>query len=108
MKQTTVYENDGGILSVIVKDDGNVVNVIAGFEDGMLPYEEFINSARYGFEYADDYDPDAFSGLSMESAAAEIENADELIAEITQEQITIYTKRMGYAGNNLFRIKEAI
>ena len=97
-----VFEDEGGI-QVIVEKAGRIVNIISGFEDGSMSTADFIEAAQAGFIDADDYDPDNFSGLSIEEAAPGIESAD-LIADITGDSVTLYEENMGEAGRDLFAI----
>ena len=98
-----VFEDEGGGIQVIVEEAGRIVNIISGFEDGSMSTADFIEAAQAGFVDANDYDPDDFSGLSIDEAAPGIESAD-LIAEITGDSVTLYEEKMGEAGKDLFSI----
>ena len=102
-----VYENNGGGITAIVREDETVANILFGFEEATFSYAEFIAAAREGFPDADNYSPyNDFSGLSIDEAAEEIEQEDALIAEITAQQIIIYPREMGIAGEILFGLRE--
>lgn len=101
-----IYENCGGSIFAIVKRDGTITNILLGFEEAIFPYAEFIAAAREGFPDADSYNPGDFSGLSIDEAAAEIEQEDALIAKITTQQIIIFPNEMGIAGEILFGLHE--
>ena len=101
-----VYEDNGGMIHAIVEDRGFPINIISGFEDGLLSKDEFISAAKEGFIYADDYDSDKYSGLRIKKASAEIKELDDLIAEITTDAVTLHPEKMGYSGMCLFEIKD--
>ena len=58
MMQVKVFEDNGGGIHAIVIKDAQITNIISGFEDGSMSKADFIEAARIGFDYADDYDPD--------------------------------------------------
>ena len=106
MKKVNVYEDNGGMVHVIVEEDGTPINIISGFEDGLLSKDEFIAAAQEGFDSADEYDADNYSGLSSEDVAAEISEQDDLIAEITPDSVELYAEKMGCAGKCLFEVED--
>ena len=105
MMQVKVFEDNGGGIHAIVIKDAQITNIISGFEDGSMSKADFIAAAQIGFDYADDYDPDNYSGLTIEDVAAEMESSDDLIAEITEDSVELYPEKMGCAGMGLFEIK---
>ena len=102
MKKVNVYEDNGGMIHAVVMDGEKVLNIISGFEDGGLSTAEFIDAARCGFEGADAYECDE---ISMEDSAKEIDEFDDLIAEITEGDVELHLDKMGLAGANLFSVK---
>lgn len=102
--KTEIFETNAGGLIAIVRDEGKVTNIVTGLEAENVIYHDFINAARWGFEDADTYDPDDFSGLDIDAAAAEIENSTELVAEITPDRIELDVRSMGIAAKKLFCI----
>ena len=104
MKKVNVYEDNGGGIHAIVLNNENPTNIISGFEDGTMSTAEFVNEARYGFTDADEYDAASYSELSLEDAATEIMEQDDLIAEITTDRLELDFKKMGIAGTILFSI----
>ena len=100
-----VFEDNGGGIHAIVIKNAQITNIISGFEDGSMSKADFIAAAQIGFDYADDYDPDNYSGLTMEDVAAEIESSDDLIAEVTEDGVELYPEKMGCAGMGLFGIE---
>ena len=105
MMQVKVFEDNGGGIHAIVIKDAQITNIISGFEDGSMSKADFIEAARIGFDYADDFDPDNYSGLTMEDVADEMASYDDLIAEITEDNVDLYPEKMGCAGMGLFEIK---
>ena len=103
--QVKVYEDNGGGIHAIVIKDAQITNIISGFEAGSMSKADFISAAQVGFEYADDYDPDNYSGLTMEDFADEMASCDDLIAEITEDSVELYPEKMGCAGMGLFEIE---
>lgn len=118
MIETRVYENNGGGLIAITREDGTITGVYAGFEyEPCMKPADFIREAAEGFAYADPYDCDDWGGLSMEEVAAEVEDGDperaendELVAVITggqgSQSVELYTDRMGYAARRLLGVKD--
>ena len=102
MSKTELYENNGGRLNAIVYKNNVVINIIGGFEDGKITAAEFIGAAYEDFFLADDFEPDNHMGLNMNEVADEITSNDELVAEITDDYITLYPRKMGYAAKRLF------
>ena len=102
MKKVNVYEDNGGQIHAVVMDGENVANIISGFEDGALSTAEFVDAARCGFEGADAYECDE---ISMEDAAKEIDKIDDLIADITADEVELYINKMGVAGEILFSVR---
>ena len=103
--QVKVFEDNGGGIHAIVIENAQITNIISGFEDGSMRKSYFIESAQTGFAYADDFDPDNYSGLTMEDVADEMASYDDLIAEITEDNVELYPEKMGSAGMGLFEIK---
>lgn len=103
--QVKVYEDNGGGIHAIVIKDAQITNIISGFEDGSMSKADFIEAAQIGFSDAYEFDPDNYSGLTMDDVAAEIESYDDLIAEITEGSVTLYPEKMGCAGIGLFEIE---
>ena len=103
--QVKVYEDNGGGIHAIVIKDAQITNIISGFESCSMSKADFISAAQVGFEYADDYDPDNYSGQKMEDVADEIASYDDLIAEITEDNVELYPEKMGCAGMGLFEIE---
>lgn len=102
MSKTELYENNNGMLNAIVYKNNVVINIIGGFEDGKITAAEFIGAAYEDFFFADDFEPDNYMGLSINEVADEITSNDELVAEITDDYITLYTRKMGFAAKHLF------
>ena len=100
MKKVNVYEDNGGMIHAVVMDDEKAINIISGFEDGSMSTAEFIDAARYGFSEADEYEGE----ISLEDAAKEINKFDDLIAEITEDDVELRLNKMGYAGAKLFSV----
>lgn len=98
---TYFYEDNGGGIHAITG-----TNVLTGFERDAWDIADLFLAARFDFPDADEYDPDNFSGLSMEEAARDIIEHDDLIAEVSEDAITLYVRNMGMAGKALFQIKE--
>lgn len=105
MMQVKVFEDNGGGIHAIVIKNAQITNIISGFEDGSMSKADFIEAAQIGFDYADDFDPENYSGLTMEDVAAETESSDDLIAEITEDSVELYPEKMGCAGMGLFEIE---
>ena len=103
--QVKVFEDNGGGIHAIVIKNAQITNIISGFEDGSMSKADFIAAAQTGFDYADDYDPDNCSGLTMEDVAAEMESSDDLIADISEDSVELYHEKMGFAGMGLFEIE---
>lgn len=103
--QVKVYEDNGGGIHAIVIKDAQITNIISGFEDGSMSKADFIEAARIGFDYADDFEPDNYSGQKMEDVADEMASYDDLIAEITEDSVELYPEKMGCAGMGLFEIE---
>ena len=101
MKKVNVYEDNGGMIHAVVMDGGKAINIISGFEDGSLSTAEFIDAARYGFAEADEYEGER----SLEAAANEIDDLDDLIAEITEDNVELHLNKMGIAGAKLFSVE---
>lgn len=117
MIETRVYENNGGGLSAVVRNDGTITGVFAGFEYEQPTTAAFVQAAAEGFPDADPYDPDDWGGLTIEQAAEEIEEGrpewvegPELVAVITggqgSQSVELYTDRMGYAARRLLGVKD--
>ena len=105
MMQVKVFEDNGGGIHAIVIKNAQIANIISGFEDGSMSKADFIEAAQTGFDYADDYDTDNYSGLTMEDVAAEMESSDDLIADISEDSVELYPEKMGCAGMGLFEIE---
>lgn len=103
---TFFYEDNGGGVHAIVTDNGNIANIITGFERDTWDISDLFFSARLGFPDADEYDPANFSGLNMIEAAHDIAMHDDLISHISADEITLHVNNMGEAGKALFQIKE--
>ena len=101
---TEIYEDNAGFIHAIIRHGDNIINVITGLEQDDIPYNEFINAARWGFEDADEYDPDEYGGKSMEDVANEITSCFDPVAEITSDHIELHLSRMGLAAKRLFCI----
>ena len=99
MKKINVYEDNGGRIHAVVTDGEKVLNIISGFEDGGMSTAEFIDAARHGFAEADEY---------LEAAANEIDESDDLIAEITEDDVELHLNKMGFAGAKLFSVEPRI
>lgn len=104
--KVSVYEDNGGMIHAVVMDGNEVKNIISGFEDETMSRDEFVDAAKTGFEWADDYEPENYSGLTMEQVAQEISGLDDLIAEITPDGVDLYPEKMGTAGMILFGIEQ--
>ena len=103
--KVSVYEDNGGMIHAVVMDGNEIKNIISGFEDETMSRDEFVDAAKTGFEWADDYEPENYSGLTMEQVAQEISGLDDLIAEITPDGVDLYPEKMGTAGMILFGIE---
>lgn len=103
--QVNVFEDNGGGIHAVVMDDNEIKNILSGFEDETMSRDEFIDAAKAGFEWADEYEPENYSGLTMEQVAQEIIEQDDLIAEITADSVELYPEEMGIAGMILFGIE---
>lgn len=104
--KVNVYEDNGGMIHAVVMDGNEIKNIISGFEDETMSRDEFVDAAKTGFEWADDYEPENYSGLTMEKVAQEIIGQDNLIAEITADSVELYQEKMGLAGMILFGIEQ--
>ncbi len=103
MYKVKMYEDNAGGISAVVQYYDELVNYIYGFQFIEHPnVSDLLNSARDGFEYADPFDPDNFSGMTLAECAAWAEAECDLIAEISDKEITLYPKAMGDAGRYLF------
>lgn len=134
---TKFYETNGGYIYAVAFENGKVANIISCVDNYKFTGEEALEAAREGWPYADAFNPDDWSGLSMEQAAEELEEETEtpageergadLIAEVRPTPAyvkglpfaTFYWDRMGATGLEFFknldepeaiayRIKEAI
>lgn len=96
-----VYENNAGCIYAVVRKNEDLTNIVSGLEadDGV----SVIKAAQEGFPYADDYDPDNYSGASMNEVAAELDSTAAWIATITSNSVELYEKDMGCAGKKLFK-----
>lgn len=103
-----VYETNDDTIHAVVMDGDEVRNIVSGFEDEDMSRSEFVAAARSGFEGAAAYDAGNFSGMDMRQAAKRMEETDRLIAEITQDSMTMHPEKMGLAGHILFEIGEFI
>ena len=103
--KVNVLEDNGGMIHAVVMDGDEIKNILSGFEDQTMNRDEFIDAAQAGFEWADEYEPENYSGLTMEQAAQEIIGQDDLIAEITADSVELYPEKMGCAGMGLFEIE---
>lgn len=104
--KVNVLEDNGGMIHAVVMDGDEIKNILSGFEDQTMNRDEFIDAAQAGFEWADEYEPENYSGLTMEQAAQEIIGQDDLIAEITEDSVELYQEKMGIAGMILFDIEQ--
>lgn len=104
--EVRVFEDNGGMIHAVVFEEGKPTNIISGFEDLSITKDEFIEAAKSGFEYSDPYDPAFYSGKDIEFVSAELEELDDLIAEITKDSVDVYPESMGIAGGILFEIYE--
>ena len=100
MKKVNVYEDNGGMIHAVVMDGEKIINIISGFEDCGLGTADFVDAARDGFLDADEYEGE----ISLEEAAKEIDELDDLIAEITEGDVELHLNKMGYAGAKLFSV----
>lgn len=126
---TKFYEdNGGGIQAVTFDENGKVVNVLGGFEDGSCTGLEVLEAARENWPDADPFDSYQWGGKTMEEVAEELEEMEyhsemgDLIAETnvvpsfsTTDQyigaVDFNWRAMGAAGHELFKdldIPEAI
>lgn len=103
--KTNFYENNGGMIYAIVFDGEKIVNIISGFEDQMLSFQELIEIAKEGFPYSDEFEPNQWSNCTMEEVF-ERSTEDDLIAEITEECVKLYLENMGISGRELFGIEQ--
>lgn len=99
-----VYESEDGMIHAVVMDGDEIRTIVSGFEDENISRSEFVAAARSGFEGAGSYDPDDYSGMDMAQAARRIAEADNLIAEITQDSLEMHPEKMGLAGHILFEM----
>ena len=84
---TKFYQEKGGYISAVAFEDGQVINIIDGFdhfEDNSFACEEALDAARKGWPYSDAYEPKKWNGLNLQEAADKLEETGELIAEIAQ------------------------
>lgn len=102
--KTNFYENNGGMIYAIVFDDKKIVNIISGFEDQMLSYQELIEIAKEGFPYSDEFEPNQWSNCTMEEVF-ERSAEDDLIAEV-EDTVKIYPENMGISGRELFGMEQ--
>lgn len=119
---TNFYETNAGYIYAVAFENGKVTNIISCVDsNGELTGSKALEAAREGWPYADAFNPDDWSGLSMEQAAEELEKETEtpageervtdLIAEVKPTPAyvkglpfaTFYWDRMGYAGLELFK-----
>lgn len=130
------YEVNGGYIYAVAFENGKVTNIISCVDNSTFTGAEALKAAREGWPYADAFNPDDWSGLSMEQAAEALEEETEtpageergadLIAEVRSTPAyvkglpfaTFYWDRMGETGLEFFedldepeaiayRIKEA-
>ena len=98
-REVNFFENNGGGLSAVVKENDKVVKVLTGFEYGNFNTGDFIDDAANGFPNADEFDPNDWNGLTVGKAA-------DLIATVGRncrsKSVTLYPDDMGYAGRKLF------
>lgn len=119
---TKFYEVNGGYIYAVAFEDGKVTNIISCVDsNGELTGSEALKAAREGWPYADDFNPDDWSGLSMEQAAEELEEETEtpageergadLIAKVRPTPAyvkglpfaTFYWDHMGVTGLEFFK-----
>lgn len=119
---TKFYENNGGYIYAVAFENGKVTNIISCVDNnGELTGSEALEAAREGWPYADAFNPDDWSGLSMEQAAEELKEESEkqageergadLIVEVEPTPAyvkglpfaTFYWDRMGSAGLDFFK-----
>ena len=108
-REVNFFEDNGGGLSAVVKENDKVVKVLTGFEYGNFNTGDFIDDAANGFPNADEFDPNDWNGLTLEKAAEEVSNhciGIDLIATVGRncrsKSVTLYPDDMGYAGRRLF------
>lgn len=102
-REVNFFENNGGGLSAVVKENDKVVKVLTGFEYGNFNTGDFIDDAANGFPNADEFDPNDWNGLTLEKAAEEVSNhciGIDLIATVGRncrsKSVTLYPDDMGY------------
>lgn len=73
-REVNFFEDNGGGLSAVVKENDKVVKVLTGFEYGNFNTGDFIDDAANGFPNADEFDHNDWNGLTLEKAAEEVSN----------------------------------
>lgn len=108
-REVNFFENNGGGLSAVVKENDKFVKVLTGFEYGNFNTAEFFDDAADGFPNADPFEPNDWGGLTLEEAAESVSNEDvgnTLIATVNRNcrlrSMVLYPDDMGYAGRKLF------
>ena len=97
-----VYESKAGAISAVVYKNGKPINLITGIENEFQNEFDFIRVARTGFQFSEVFDPDAFSGRTLDDIVDEIDYEEEEIALILKTECFLYKEFMSDAGRRLF------
>lgn len=97
-----VYESKAGAISAVVYKNGKPINLIAGIENEFQNEFDFIQAARTGFQFAENYDPSDHGGILLDEVVDEIDYLEEEIAMISSNECVLYKDYMGEAGLKLF------
>lgn len=118
---TKFYEDNGGGIQAVTRDEnGKVVNVLGGFEDGSITGSEVLAAARENWPGADPFESYQCGGKTIEEVAEELEKMEyhpemgDLIAETKAtpdrytdaqyiERVEFNWSHMGAAGHELFK-----
>lgn len=98
-----VYESTGGAITVVVFDTDGVSNIITGFEDQLLSPIEFQSMLCHYMPYSEEFDPDDFGGMDMNTVYEQLSTEEDLIAEVTEDGLILpYPEKMGSGALKLF------
>lgn len=98
-----VYEGAGGQITVVVFDANGVSNIITGFEDQLLSPIEFQAMLCHYMPYSEEFDPDDFGGMDMNTVYEQLSTEEDLIAEVTEDGLILpYPEKMGSGALKLF------
>lgn len=105
-KTVRIYEDYEGGIQAVIYQNGKVKNLLFGLENCICCGSEFIEMAKTGFEFADQYDDSENGGVSIDAAVDALDSINEEIAMISPEEVILYQEYMKPAGRRLFAIEE--